>query len=208
MFQINTAFFLIGALIFLIIKFAIEVKLWGQDPLKKVPKRWAGTVFWLWMGSLFLFCALNTVAVIIQIAITSTAPAHGIIYLIPLILFIIHTIEFIIPSLIKPTKNFLLGILICSIIIVFIIIVYNIIFPYSFLDIFLGILPLPVALAIPVGWFSTLIFYVFLKKFIKKYNEDLWDISESNIVQLFRNDWFKLALIIITFITAWIYIPL
>lgn len=208
MYQINPAFFLIGALIFLVIKFTSELRLFGEDPLRKVPKRWAGTIFNLFIGSIFFFTALNVMAVMIQIAIFSPSPSHGIIYLIPLVLLFLHSITFISPAFIKTTLNYLLAILISTIIIVVLMLILSALYPYYFVDIGLGLLPHSLFFGLPIGWFSGLLIYLALKKFNKKYNEDLWDISESKYIQFFRNDWFEISLIIITFIVAWIYIPL
>ncbi|MHA1268471.1 MAG: hypothetical protein ACTSPY_01670 [Candidatus Helarchaeota archaeon] len=208
MYQINVAFFLIGALIFFVIKFMSELKLWGEDPLKTVPKRWAGTIFYLWFGSIFLFASFNILASMIQIAMVSTAPKHVIIYLIPMIILFLHSISFISPSFIKPTINFLLGIMISAIITIVIFLILSFLYPSSFLSIGVGVLPFSFFVASPIGFFSGLIIYVFLKKFLKNYNKDLWDISNKWYIQLFRNDWFEIILIIITFIVAWIYITL
>ncbi|MHA1251321.1 MAG: hypothetical protein ACTSRP_15130 [Candidatus Helarchaeota archaeon] len=183
MFQINIAFFLLGALIFFTTKFISELRLWGEESPPKVPRMWAGTIFFLWMGSIFLFAALNIVGVMIEIAFTSTTPTHGVFYLPPTIVLLVVSIAFIIPVFIRPTINFLIAVLI-------------------------GLGATLISLVSPIGLFTGLISYVPLKYLVKKYNKYAWDFSESSIIQLFRNDIFEIILIIITFITAWIYIAL
>ncbi|MHA1751592.1 MAG: hypothetical protein ACTSYZ_04415 [Candidatus Helarchaeota archaeon] len=208
MYQINASFFLIGALIFYVIKFTSELKLGDEKSLEIQPKRNVGTVFYLWVGSIFLFAAANLIQTMMQIAIYSLAPMHGIIYIIPTIILLIHSIIFIIPSFIRPTVNFLLGIAIGTGLIIGILLVMSYLFPYSFIDFGLGVLPFPMVIASPTGVFCALGIYLLLKKYLTKYNVDLWDISAANYIKFFKNQWFGICFMIITFITAWIYISL
>ncbi len=208
MFQINIAFFLLGALIFFTIKFISELRLWGEESPPKVPRMWAGTIFFLWMGSIFLFAALNIVGVMIEIAFTSTTPTHGVFYLPPTIVLLVVSIAFIIPVFIRPTINFLIAVLIGLGATLISLVIFEYLYPYGYVDIMFGVIPLSMSCASPIGLFTGLISYVPLKYLVKKYNKYAWDFSESSIIQLFRNDIFEIILIIITFITAWIYIAL
>ncbi|MHA1145676.1 MAG: hypothetical protein ACTSRW_13125 [Candidatus Helarchaeota archaeon] len=203
-FDYKIAYFLLGALIFLVPKFAASITDTGEYH-KDIPTNPFTIFFYFMMGFTFYWFAIGDLVTLLSYPSIPSALSMLSLEIIPTLLIFIIAFIFISDSLIQPTGNLLLTIAIVTpiwfIISFFIFHSYKLFgyLPYSFLLAAVIIIVLLIV-GVTLGNFLN----IFLQNRLEKMNEPLW--TAKPLWRITNNSYFLGALLIIGSIETFLQI--